>query len=354
MWGLFALICSPVRASHHCVVNDQRSVQCHNLGVRVGVLPSTEIDFVKFDSDRDALYPLLHGGIGNQLFQLETQLRLAQRTFRPLVVGYFDHLNKDLRLFGVWGNHPHPFRGATWCDYLEQIECIAPGDYYSVRAEPLNNDFSYTEGAFDGTLELPTHVPSGPYFLQGYFFHNMYWQPLWTPSSLPALQFKQEIKDYVIAMYGELLSLETTVSVHLRLGYAAEPCVGLLDERVHPPLSFWADALQLAAKSANVTIGELQILLFSDSDEESARRFWTDVTGQSSSEHVIFVDEDPLISLHLMSCCRQHVIDCSTYSFWGAYLDTTHGRTYVHRNFFVNHGEAMIPKDSASWWIILN
>jgi ABC-type dipeptide/oligopeptide/nickel transport system permease subunit len=58
------------------------------------------------------------------------------------------------------------------------------------------------------------------------------------------------------------------------------------------------------------------------------------------------VRENQVMSLHMMSRCKHHILTSSTLSFWGAYLDPNQpngGRTVYHPSFEVDHGIHMVP-----------
>jgi hypothetical protein len=50
-----------------------------------------------------------------------------------------------------------------------------------------------------------------------------------------------------------------------------------------------------------------------------------------------FVDENTFSSLYIMSQCNGHVVDCSTYSFWGAYLDVKQPNVQTICNAYLKH-----------------
>ena len=64
---------------------------------------------------------------------------------------------------------------------------------------------------------------------------------------------------------------------------------------------------------------------------------------------LVYVDENVVTSVKMMSLCQHHVLTSSTLSFWGAYLDRNQpegGRTILDHTFFAAHGKGMVPYPS--------
>ena len=186
-----------------------------------------------------------------------------------------------------------------------------------------------------------------------------------SPPSLPPPP--QAIEEYVQFFYGHYFrpgaELET-VSVHLRLGYShgitscglvagsslitfhfsAEPAKSMLSERDMPTRMFYEKAFKSFDRA------RVQYLVFSD-DLARARDMFAPLIHYGFK--IVFVDENVVVSIRLMSLCTHHILTSSTLSFWGAYLDErqpTGGRTILPQSFFKEHGRDMIPYSS---WEVL-
>ena len=180
---------------------------------------------------------------------------------------------------------------------------------------------------------------------------------------LELLSFNPAIDRYVHARYGDVLQQRTTVSLHLRLGYAGEPdkqnvqsrrsavpkrCALRAARRAGalptPRASFLQRAMDMFAGNDTV------FAVFSDNLEQAA-----ELLAPAMKVHsVVLVDEGPVVSLRFMSLCRNHILSSSTLAFWGAYLDVRQpggGRTVLHDSFFRAHGRGMIPYDE---WVVLS
>jgi hypothetical protein len=95
-------------------------------------------------------------------------------------------------------------------------------------------------------------------------------------------------------------------------------------------------------------LDDRQILVFTDNKLKSS--FLLNKLDIPKSQ-ITFIDEDPHISMIMMSRCDKHILSNSTLSFWGAYLDNKqeNSDTFIHESFFQFHPESMIPYDS---WVI--
>jgi hypothetical protein len=155
------------------------------------------------------------------------------------------------------------------------------------------------------------------------------------------------IVEYVDAYYRDIwMSPLETISVHLRFGYGGEPATGLLDERKFPPKSFYSRIMEKFFERSKV------LYVVVADDIKKARAFMAPLSRYGFNYRI--VDDNSVVSVHVMSRCKHHVLTSSTLSFWGAYLDPHQpagGRTILHTTFFNDHGHNMVPFDS---WEVLS
>jgi hypothetical protein len=150
----------------------------------------------------------------------------------------------------------------------------------------------------------------------------------------------QALEEYVQYYYGHLFSNNSgyeTVSVHLRLGYNHEPSKPLLARRGLPPESYYERALESFDRT------KVRFLIFADDLQQAYNMMGS---WERFGFNLLFIDENVIVSVRLMSLCTHHIMTSSTLSFWGAYLDPrqpTGGRTLLHEVFFKSHGHNMIP-----------
>jgi hypothetical protein len=149
---------------------------------------------------------------------------------------------------------------------------------------------------------------------QCYFFSDWHHQ---RDKVLDLLGFHPSIVTYALSLYGDLIGASSmyqhTVSVHLRLGYAAEPDVGSLRWRSFPTNS-WFEHVMSTQFFPSITV----FLVFSD-NMPKARELLKPLIQRGLN--IEFIDENIITSMYIMSQCRHHILTSSTASFWGAYLD---------------------------------
>ena len=88
----------------------------------------------------------------------------------------------------------------------------------------------------------------------------------------------------------------------------------MLSDRRFPPLGFYDHVFGEVFRGRHV-----RYLVFSD-DVVRAHRFLRQQALKHGIEYEV-IDENVVVSTHVMSLCQHHVLTSSTLSFWGAYLD---------------------------------
>ena len=154
------------------------------------------------------------------------------------------------------------------------------------------------------------------------------------------------IAAYADRYYGRLLAgPREAVSLHLRLGYRGEPAMPLLRDRRFPSAAWLSKVVQ-----SEFGRDQTAFLVFSDNAQLATLLVSQYV---EAGYNMTVIDENPAVSLYLMSRCMHHVLTSSSFSFWSAYLDPKQpdgGRTIVPPQFFIDHGRHMIPY--SEWEVI--
>lgn len=168
---------------------------------------------------------------------------------------------------------------------------------------------------------------------------------------------------YLHRRYDEVLfnATHASVSVHVRLGYSQEPATNLLKERAFPPKVFLENAFDILGKSKIFLIFSDNVArakaLLTPVSNAGAPGFWMGkfaslsrgiplstaipiLTQYSSISNpysnlgvcvvlrifhtlgvagftLVYIDENSVMSLRLMSLCTHHILTSSTLSFWG-------------------------------------
>jgi len=262
----------------------------------------------------------LQGGLGNQLFQYAAARRLAYQHKTEVVIedSYFSdsrnghtqwqydlgNLNVALR-FPTTGERKsflpycrHPWR-------LLRTVVSLPGRYRYVRERHFHFD--------PRILHLPDNV-----FLDGYWQSEKYFVDI-DDLLRTELSFRDELSPEE-KNFANAIKASSAVSIHVRRGdYVTNPRAAA----THGTCSL--DYYQRAASYMKERIGSPTYFVFSDDPEWALRH----MTFLSAGEHVVNVQtKSGFRDLRLMSLCKHNIIANSSFSWWGAWLNT-HARKIV-------------------------
>lgn len=270
---------------------------------------SADYDLMKrcwsFSSPEKTCTVLVHGGLGNQLFQIAIGIQYACKN------------NMKLQL-GTVGNNVRPY---YWGSLLQHYSHIVTSNITGkVYNEP---SFSHSEiPSFDSDIILNGYFQSSKYFK----FIRRYIRNL---VCLPDISG-------VLAKYSPIT--DTTVFVHARKGDYLNALAyhGVLGE----------DYYRTAICKMRELVPDAQFIVSSDDPQ-----FWKEspiFTGLSV-EHI---DEDDITTFAIMARVKNFIIANSSFSWWGAVVaDATN--VIAPRNWFGPKG----PKDTAdiyepSWSVL--
>jgi hypothetical protein len=284
------------------------------------------------------------GGLGNMMFQMSTLLSYAHDN--PAVdpkLGYWISHQSEFSLdskvtknfmknphFEPWGGHKLNEPGVSLGDIFPNLP------WFDGRPNAFiwdfNQDLAWKYDTGQGGEYVPIQDVVGvPFLIQGYFFNSQYWHhnrnfllEVFEPSNV--------VNEYLNYHYSKLFS-KGTVSLHMRMGNSVDFIAPVI-----PPIE-WYDYV-LSKQNP-----EDQLLIFTDNKEKSS--FLLNKLDIPKSR-CTFIEEDPHLSMIMMSKCDKHILSNSTLSFWGAYLDKKQENTdtYIHESFFDFHPKSMIPYDS--------
>jgi len=239
--------------------------------------------------------PVLKGGIGNNLFQIATVYSYAWDTKKQIII-------EDIFIPGF--GHQSTYAGTNKdlptriCDIFPNINCVKGATYYweYFECQGKDNDpnkIKHLIGRF-----ISTH----------YFDHNR-------DKIIELLKFSPKLLDYIKNKYKFILDKET-VSVHIRRGDFLK---SIKNGKKHWCLlntDYYENAFKIFQNK------NCEYVFFAE-DEES--RNWIKnklVPLISKSKYTIIQGESAPSDLCFMSLCKHNIIANSTFSIWGAYLNT--------------------------------
>lgn len=258
---------------------------------------------IKDNSDK-YVSPRMLGRLGNQMFQIATAYSFAIDNNCSMKVstknGVFQSLTGEI-------SDPASYKD----NIFSKIQFIDMPLNFDVWKEP---GFKYTPISykFENNLYLEGHFQS-----EKYFAHNK-------QKILDLFEPTQDVKDYILSKYRELLN-KNTVSLHIRRG-------DYLASQDHHPvcsLDYYNDCL-------NELSDVDSILVFSD-DKDYAKKTFT------QKKVTIIQDEKDYIDLYLMSMCKHNIIANSSFSWWAAWLNKNKDKkVFAPKNWF---GPALVDNN---------
>jgi len=240
------------------------------------------------------IYCNLKGGLGNMLFQIAATKSLSidngvDCSF-PNLQHHLNYLNNDMSY------NPKLKYSFDYNIIFNNLKSINPK-----TNKTINFPFHYHN------VQLPNEdiMINGFFQSEKYFLHNR-------KSILEFFNF-DEIDKKVRDKYKPLLEGKLT-SIHVRRGdYVKHP-------NHHP-----VQTIEYYNKSVEMVGKDTTIVVFSDDIEWCKKNFNTD--------NIIYIeDEKDYIELYLMSLCDNNIISNSSFSWWGAWLNTNEDKKVIAPN----------------------
>ena len=232
---------------------------------------------------------VLAGGLGNMMFQIAAGYSLAKKVGREFL------LHTDT-LQGIAHRHPLDY-STTVFKSLESIHNVDSVDIVNEAS------FSYDEIVVDDQIKNSQDIMIRGGF-QSYKYFENYEEDIHTLFKPSPSEVETLLKKY---------NTTNVVSIHVRRGDYVE-----LSEYHHNlKLEYYFNAIDYF-KGHN-------FLIFSDDIEWCKEMF--------KGSNFTFVEGlDDTSSMYLMSLCQHNIIANSTFSWWGAWLNTNKNKTVIYPN----------------------
>jgi hypothetical protein len=241
------------------------------------------------------------GGLGNQLFQIFTTISYAIKTRNMFSFYNADFTGGIIKRDTYWGN------------LLSKLKPFLKKEF------PLLHIIKETEFGF---TEIPlTNFINKNVCLHGYFQSYKYFQSTYATiyRLLNIDSHKDTIKNKNTSL-GVDIDYNNTISIHFRLGDYAKM------QHIHPiiPYKYYQNALTYIVENAKDTKYN-RVLFFCEEDDLSdvtitinkLKEYFKQITFERGSSEL--KDWEQML---LMSCCKYNIIANSSFSWWGAYLNT--------------------------------
>ncbi len=277
--------------------------------------------------DSEVITVSLMGGLGNQMFQYAAGKALAERHGVPLVL--------DLSGFRATNprNTPRPFL----LDRLAVPEAVASAQCQGVERPKENFSRARWKTRFDrllGKAGLPKLATSRSEYREPHFHYDPAFEALGSQMALFGyfqseryfssiagrlrdwLAVREPLSGAAADMLRQIEASRLPVSIHIRRGdylkSGTHEVHGILGE------PYYRQGLE---RLESVTGREAEFFVFSD-DPEAAGQVLSFVPA-SRLHHVRGDPERPWEDMALMARCRHHVIANSSFSWWGAWLNSS-------------------------------
>lgn len=239
------------------------------------------------------VYSFLTDRIGNMLFQVAAGASLAHRNNHDFIACVSDTSIPDgTKLI----DYVKPFR-ANILRNVPLAEKI-PEDIVEYK-QP---GFEYTPIPFENNIILKGYFQSEKFFDQNYI--------------KDLFSIDEESRSYIMKRYGNLFNHEI-ISIHVRRGdYIKRPL-----RQPTCGMPYFRRAIRYFGK-------ERQFLVVSDDIEWCKKKF------KGDNYHFIH-NETAIIDLYIQSLCSHNIISNSSFSWWGAWLNTNPGKVVIApKNWF--------------------
>jgi len=245
----------------------------------------------------------LSGGLGNQLFQVFATLAYSIR-YNISVMFEYSNETTEYRTSDVI-----KMRDTYWNTFFVHIIGLTTYSLSRNSGIDVSSFFPYKEPRFEYD-ELPIEISTRNMKLVGYFQSPMYFQD--KEEYIFKLLKIQKLKDMIKKIYD---FQEDCVSLHFRIGDYQ-----YLDEHPVLPLEYYKKSLRYIFQKRE----NQNVLVFSQKEDEILVDLQLSILRKEFPE-ATFTKADDIPDweqLLMMSCCRDNIIANSTFSWWGAYLNT--------------------------------
>jgi hypothetical protein len=252
----------------------------------------------------------LHGGLGNQLFQIYTTIAYASQSNQKFFFLNIHELKSCLT-----------DRYTYWDSFLKRLKpfLLSP----DLIDKDRNSLTVLREKGFTYNV-LPIILDKKSQMLCGYFQSYKYFEEYF--QTINRLLKIDDHKVRLTNKYRKLINDEQPVSMHFRMGdYKKKP-----EHYVILTVDYYRDALNHLSETNKLT---KKVLYFcEDQDLEDVDAIMA--TLKTDFSNLVFERADPLLEdweqLILMSLCRNNIIANSTFSWWGAYLNIYKQKTVIY------------------------
>lgn len=249
----------------------------------------------------------LQGGLGNYLFQIAAAYGISKRDNKELIIDISDIsiVHSPLELY--------------YNNILRKIS------FNNV------NEFNFVHNSHHSPITyIDIPVITGNIKLDGYYQNERYFNK-YRDDILELFKIDDNTKNYLSKKYSTI-SFENTCSIHVRRGNYVER------QHFHP-----LQSIEYYKQSISIIGENTLFLIFSDDIE------WCQ-SNLDFIENKIFISGNlDYQDLYLMSMCNHNIIANSSFSWWGAWLNTHTNKKVIYPSFWFNNGPDSSQIGGENW-----
>jgi hypothetical protein len=244
------------------------------------------------------IYCNLKGGLGNMMFQIAATISFS---IEKGIDFSFPNLDRQLTYLND-DNYYNPTLKHTfeYKEIFKGFKCIQP----NVVIPVYNFPFYFVE----------SNIETDNFFIDGFFQNEKYFVKH-RNEILKAFEIPKTIEFIIKEKYGVLLDKRLT-SIHVRRG----DYVRLPDHHPVQTIDYYLDSAKILSDKTDLYV------IFSDDIE------WCKENFKNITNIVYIENEKDYIELFLMSLCDNNIISNSSFSWWGAWLNTNKNKIVIGPN----------------------
>lgn len=259
----------------------------------------------------------LCGGLGNQLYQIITTIALAIRTKQSFFFTYSETLGKP----------PNTIRVTYWNTLLKQLK------KYTSNEININSTITYIREINHNYHAINCNYDDNLFILQGYFQSYKYFENEFQEIS-KMIGFEEQKNNLILDP--RIINSKNSISMHFRLGdYKYK-------QEYHPLMSvnYYKQSLQYIIDKNKDENRENDVFYFcEEEDVDTVVSIIEELKDLSCTffriSNVSIPDWEQLL---IMSLCKHNIIANSTFSLWGAYLNTNKDKIVCYPSLWFGNG----------------
>lgn len=288
-----------------------------------------------YGTDKFMIITKIKAGLGNQMFQYATAKQLAIELKTDMYLDLTYYYNSAERQFGL-GNYNIDYKIAEEKDIINLKNSSNPNlIFWLLKKMKISNKYYKKTHWNDKRFDLyfnQEKKPNNSIYLDGWFGNPRYFQKI---RDILIFDFIPKAISITSLNLAENIRNSNSVAVHIRRGdylgnsyffnlptiYYSNAISYMANNESHPFFYFFSDDIDFVKKEF----------------KELRNAFFINLRNEIKLNYGIFQDVE---ELYLISLCKHQIIANSTYSWWGAWLNTNPDKKVIAPKKWYNNMNA--------------